>query len=303
MVTGGSSGIGLEIVRALWKKGATVYMASHNEAKMRNVIRKLREDHDTPSGTLDYLQLDLGHLQSVRQCAQVLREKHSRVDLLFNCAAVLTPGEKVTKDGFEIHLGVNALGPYYLTQLCLPMLTTSFKMNPHRPPRVCFVSCAYHTHATSKGFDMRDPSGEHMIRLVPKFFQAYANSKMDAVLMANKFHREYGNDGIIFSSCNPGTINTDINRGMTSYVAVMLGHLASETVMYDAAMGAITPLYAATALETAEEGGGYYVPWARRGMPADAARNEKAQDDSMYQCGSLAVARFFDELIALRMKA
>ena len=65
IVTGGNSGIGLETVRALAGKGATVYMASRNEAKARNALSKLKSDTETRKGHVDFLPLDLGSFESI----------------------------------------------------------------------------------------------------------------------------------------------------------------------------------------------------------------------------------------------
>ena len=76
-------------------------------------------------------------------------------------------------------MAVNALGPYYLTQLLIPLLEASAKKNPARPPRVCFTASIMHRLATRKGFDPQDPSGKQIrFRVLPDFLQAYSNSKV-----------------------------------------------------------------------------------------------------------------------------
>lgn len=260
---------------------------------------KLAKDPDTPRDHVHFLELELGSLRSIEAAVAAFRKKQQRLDLLFHCAAVLDPNGGHTKDGFELHFGVNALGPYYLTRLLVPLLLRSYQQNPVRPPRVCFLSCWHHTQATSKGFDLMDPSGEKMSRIVPAYYQAYANSKMCNVMTACRLNSEYARDGIIFCSCNPGNISTGITRHITNLSSVLVGQLLGQAMLYPADKGAITPLYAATAEETAEEGGLYYVPWARVGEPAAAAKNEDAQNTSTPRLLT-AVIQFFDKLISLR---
>lgn len=191
LVTGGNSGIGLETVRALLKKGAKVYIAARNEAKARNEIAKLLHDNTTHGGAVDFLHLDLASFRSIEQFVRELQRREQRIDLLFNNAGLVMPNsyDQRTAEGYEIHMGVNALGVYYLTMQLVPMLKRSYQHNPDRPPRVCFTSSLAHRAAPMCGFDPQDPSGERMrFRMMPAYMQAYANSKMANILgtyMAN----------------------------------------------------------------------------------------------------------------------
>ena len=70
------------------------------------------------------MELDLGNLASVRTFASSLLAKFDHIDILVNNAGVYVPpeDEAKTKDGFEIHFGVNHLGHFLLTHLLLPRL-------------------------------------------------------------------------------------------------------------------------------------------------------------------------------------
>lgn len=185
IVTGGNSGIGLETVRALLRKGAKVYMAARNEAKARNAFVKLREDTATAAGAVDFLHLDLASFRSIEQFVRDFHRREERLDLLFNNAGLFVPkdhGEK-TSEGYEIHMGANGLGVYYLTQLLIPLLKKSYSLNPARPPRVCFTSSLGHRAAPKCGFDPSDPSGANIrFRMLSREVQAYSNSKMANLL-------------------------------------------------------------------------------------------------------------------------
>lgn len=191
LVTGGNSGIGLETVRALLRKGSKVYMAARNEAKARNEMANLLQDPTTAKGAVDFLHLDLASFRSIEQFVRELGRREQRLDLLFNNAGLVIPnseGQK-TAEGYEIHMGVNALGVYYLTVLLLPLLRISYQHSPTRPPRVCFTSSLAHRAAPSCGFDPTDPSGAHIrFRVLPTYMQAYANSKMAVILGMLRAH-------------------------------------------------------------------------------------------------------------------
>lgn len=60
---------------------------------------------------------DLASLQSIRDFVQNFKEKEDRLDVLINNAGVMQPPQGITRDGFELHLGINHLGHFLLTNL------------------------------------------------------------------------------------------------------------------------------------------------------------------------------------------
>lgn len=103
VVTGASSGLGLEVSRALRAHGAVVVAAVRDPAKVTAA------DH--------VVELDLTSLASVRAGADAVLTAVPRVDLLFNNAGVMATPEARTADGFELQLGTNHLGHFLLTAL------------------------------------------------------------------------------------------------------------------------------------------------------------------------------------------
>ena len=293
IVTGGNSGIGLETVRALLKKHATVYIAARNAETAKAAIDAFQKDPATAAGKVTFLPLDLGSFRSIEAFVRSFQERESRLDLLFNSGGVYFPEARfslllakanlyqlgrVSTEGYEIHVGINALGHYYLTKLLLPLLRASAKASPENPPRVCFTSSHGHTQAV-KGFDPADPSGSHgRGKGLSGGSMAYAYSKMKNILTAYKFHREYDKDGIVFTAVNPGNLRTNIVRSVTGPLRLVANYIVTPLLHYPQEYGAITQLYANTAPETQGDGGAYFVPWARRGEPLPIAKDTTVQD-------------------------
>lgn len=71
LVTGGNTGIGREIVKALVHKNAKVYLAARSPEKAQRVIDELprAEDPEKVGGKVEFLKLDLGDLACVRDSA------------------------------------------------------------------------------------------------------------------------------------------------------------------------------------------------------------------------------------------
>src|SRR5664279_1466757 len=106
LITGATSGVGLEAARAASKAGASLVLAVRNVAKGEAVAASL-------NGPATVLELDLGSLASVRRAAEATPE----VDVLVNNAGCVTTRRQETQDGFECLLGTNALGPFAYTNL------------------------------------------------------------------------------------------------------------------------------------------------------------------------------------------
>lgn len=154
IVTGGNTGVGYETVVALLRKRAKVYLAARNEIKAREAMTELQSRPGTEAGEVEFIYLDLSALRSVKAAAAEFAQRESRLDFLFNSAGIKSAslGEK-TADGYELHLGVNALAPYYFTMQIMPLLLATAKKTPEAPPRVCFTSSSAHCFAPPNSFD------------------------------------------------------------------------------------------------------------------------------------------------------
>lgn len=177
IVTGGNGGIGYETVRHLLRKNAKVYLAARSEVRAKEAIEKLKQENFP--GTVEFLQLDLANLKSIKAFATAFLAKETRLDMLFNSAGVMNPtcGAK-TEDGYELHVGTNSLGHHYLTKLLLPALQANVK-ETGRKARVCFTSSIAHRGASTKGFDPADYVGLSLPpTYLPEASRAYGTSKV-----------------------------------------------------------------------------------------------------------------------------
>jgi retinol dehydrogenase-12 len=105
IVTGGYSGIGYELVKLLYAKNATVYIAGRNEAEGLKALKAIAALHSNSKGRLEFLYLDLSDLNVVKESAQAYLSRESRLDVLCNNAGVMgTPTEEKTAQVFPSSL-------------------------------------------------------------------------------------------------------------------------------------------------------------------------------------------------------
>jgi NAD(P)-dependent dehydrogenase (short-subunit alcohol dehydrogenase family) len=215
LVTGATSGLGVEVARVLGAAGATVVLACRDTERARAVAA-------TVGGDTRVRRLDLADLSSVRTFADDL---DTAVDVLVNNAGVMAVPEGTTLDGFERHLGTNHLGPFALTGLLVGRVRD----------RVVTVSSGLHVLA-------RRPE----LRGRPyRRWSAYARSKLANLLFAHELHRRLVavGSGLVSVAAHPGVAATEGQRRDTSLVGKVLAGGTPQSP----AMGALPLLHAATA--------------------------------------------------------
>jgi NAD(P)-dependent dehydrogenase (short-subunit alcohol dehydrogenase family) len=171
VVTGGGPGLGRVTAGKLAHAGHRVVLVARTQAAAEAAAAEIRARN--PDASVDPRAADLASLASIRAFAAALVDDAGGIDVLFNIASVLqtSPSRRVTADGLEETLAVNALAPFLLTRLLLPAL--------ERPEtaRVVNVSSRLHlpgSRGKPVGFDFGDPQLEHGYN--PD--RAYKNSKL-----------------------------------------------------------------------------------------------------------------------------
>ena len=283
LVTGASSGLGLETARALVARGATVVMACRSRRRGEEARQILLPspaagtDPAIPWGGLDLLDLDLADLASVRSAAAAVADRYGRLDLLISNAGVMAPPRTLTRDGFELQFGTNHLGHFVFTLLLLPLLRQS------PGGRVVHVTSGAQYFGRI-AFD--DLQGERNYDR----WRAYGQSKLANVMTAVELQRrlQAEGSGVLSLAAHPGLARTNLQPASVAMNGSKLEALAyrlMDPLFQSAAMGALPQLFAATALEASPAGhygpdqlGGLRGhPTAVRMAPAvsDAAQRER----------------------------
>ncbi len=272
LVTGATSGLGLETARALAGAGAHVILAARDPQKTVRTIDQIR--HGQPDARLEALHLDLADLASVHQAAEVFAGAHDRLDVLVNNAGVMATPLLLTADGFELQLGTNHLGHFALTGLLLPSLLRAGR------PRVVNVSSIMHWPGRIRLHDLNWQAGYDRNA-------AYSQSKLANLLHARELQRRYDEAGIdaIAVAAHPGWAATHLQTRGPEMVGGWRGQLLAVAMRslnlvfaQDAAIGALPQLYAATAPDV--QPAGFYGPsFAElRGHPTPSPSSSRSKD-------------------------
>jgi NAD(P)-dependent dehydrogenase (short-subunit alcohol dehydrogenase family) len=197
LITGANTGLGFEAARQLAAKGARVLLACRTPEKGRAAVERI--EADVAGARVEFVELDLASLASVRAAAENVSARAQVLDLLINNAGVMALPKQVTVDGFEIHLGVNHLGHFALTGLLLPLLERS------SAARIVTVSSMAHELGR---MDFDDLMWERSYDR----WRAYGRSKLANLLFTYELQRrlKVAHPEIISIACHPGLVDTQL---------------------------------------------------------------------------------------------
>ena len=200
MVTGASSGLGEETVRALSSAGAKVTMVARNSDKLDAAADRIRTS--VPTTDLQTGLVDLADLSSIRSYAEEYLQEAAPIDVLINNAGVMACPFMTTKDGFEMEFGTNHLGHFLLTNLLMPAIRSG------QNPRIINLSSAGHTHSDVSLDDPNFETSEY------NAWESYGRSKSANIHFTREIVRRYG-DVIRSFAVHPGVILTELGRHLT----------------------------------------------------------------------------------------
>ena len=231
IVTGTTSGIGLELVTQLARQSATVICASRNLEKLKITTQKISKK--TSNSNIFYIHLDLTSLESVRNFVKNYFDKFSNLDGLVNNAAVMFPSEERTIDGNELQFSTNFLGHFLLTELLLPLLKKS------KASRIIHTSSVMH----EKGhIDLKDLNFE---KRKYNRFEAYYQSKLAQILYSRHQAKLLNDTEVTVVSIHPGWVQTPLIKHTLPvfFQNVLLYPFLKMSGMVNTWLGAQTTLF------------------------------------------------------------
>ncbi|TVY45666.1 Retinol dehydrogenase [Lachnellula occidentalis] len=272
LITGCSSGLGIETARALATTGATLYLTARDLEKAKKALGDL-----IASPRVHLLELDLNSLASVRACANEFLSKSPTLNIFIANAGIMACPEGRTHDGFETQLGTNHLAHFLLFNLLKPTLLAS--SSPDFNSRAIILTSLAHP---------------------------YCQSKTANLWMANEIDRRYGGEGLHAWAVNPGGINTGIGQHLPQ--EAVEGMIKNEELMKawkSPQQGAATTVWAAVA-KALEGQGGKYLEDCHIGKPENDADGKWGLGYSKWAYDSGAEARLWkksSELVGLNEDA
>lgn len=118
LVTGGSSGIGIAMARALGLAGAKVVLAARRAKELTAAAESLRNEKIQA----DTVEADLDKSDALERTVRSITERGFSPDILINAAGInlRRPFQETSAEEFDRHLAIHLRAPFQLVQLLAP---------------------------------------------------------------------------------------------------------------------------------------------------------------------------------------
>ncbi|MHB1417415.1 MAG: SDR family NAD(P)-dependent oxidoreductase [Chloroflexota bacterium] len=197
VVSGSTSGVGLEAVRRLARGNAHIVMLCRNPEKAERVRQAILAQLDVQ---VDVVVADFRDLAAVRQATAGLKRDYPRIDVLINSAGVHRTSRTTTPAGFETVFCVNHLAPFLLTYLLLDKLKQS------APARIINVNSEGHRFG---GLDLNDLDWKRRLYID---LRSYGAAKTAQLLTTWEFSDRLAGTGVTINAMHPGDVKTNIGE-------------------------------------------------------------------------------------------
>ncbi len=224
LLTGGHSGIGLELSKMLLRDGHHLGLIVRSQKRSEEALAALGT-----SEKIDFFYADLSKAEEVLKVAAEISQKWTSIDGIFNNAGVLLDQAYYSDRGNEMHLEVNTLAPYALTKALKELLDKSDS------PFV--VNTVTGGMANKKSIDI--PELRKPTKFV-KLLGSYMNSKMALVLLMNDLADTWPEVRIVNVDPGPNKTNMTAGSGMPGPLKIIRniffsGPIKGGTKLYNGA--------------------------------------------------------------------
>ncbi|XP_012276143.1 retinol dehydrogenase 13-like isoform X2 [Orussus abietinus] len=200
IITGANSGIGKETTLALAKRKAKVIMACRNMNKCETARREIVLA--TKNKYVYCRECNLESQKSIREFVDLFKKEESKLHILINNAGVMHCPKSYTQEGIEMHMGVNYMGHFLLTNLLLDVLKAS------APSRIINVASVAYKQGKINISDLNNTE-KYDAR------EAFAQSKLALIMFTRELARKLTGTGVTVNAVHPGIAHTEINRNLS----------------------------------------------------------------------------------------
>jgi len=243
LITGATSGVGLETARGLAAMGARLFIHGRDPQKVDATLEDIHSS--TGNDALIPLIADLSSQANIHQMSKIVCQETDNLDVLINNAGAVNMTRQLSPDGIEMTFAVNYLA-YYLLTFCLADLLLASK-----PSRIINVSSSAHGYTGLEVLD--DPMFENDY----EGWQAYSRSKLCELLFTYELASRLDGSGVTVNALHPGFVNSNIGKNNTPEQLATTPLRVSGTLTNQE--GAQTSIYLASSSEVEGVSGKYFV--------------------------------------------
>lgn len=199
LITGATSGIGLETARLFAAKGATLICCNRSQEKSAHLTNELKEKYGTPVETI---LADFSSMESTKACAATILAMERPIDIYIFNAGVYFTKKTFTADGLEVVFQVN-----HLSAFCLNYLLKE-KIRRENRARIIFVNSEGHRFALG-GVHIDDLAWR---RHIYTGLKSYGAAKTAQILVMRKFEQYFSGTSVTVNAMHPGNVRSHMGE-------------------------------------------------------------------------------------------
>lgn len=197
VISGATSGVGLEAVKALAAGGADIVMVVRNENKAKTVQAAVEKEYGV---SVDYILADFSDLNTVEKAAKTILQKYERIHVLINSAGMHSTRRVLNKEGVEMVFCVNHLATFLLTSLLLE------RMKMSAPSRIIQVNSEGHRFNGLRADDL------NWEKRIYTGLRSYGASKTAQLMTVRQLAENLEGTGVTVNAMHPGEVRTNIGN-------------------------------------------------------------------------------------------
>lgn len=198
IVTGANTGMGKQTALDFARRNARVIVAGRNEDSGIKAVQEIVRE--TMNTNVVFKKVDLASFASIRSFADVIKNEEEQVDILVNNAGVFMLPLRRSADGVEMHLAVNYLGHFLLTNLLLDHIK--------KAPSARIVNIAADIPTWINGLNFDDINSKKSYNRVLAVIQ----SKQALLLYTKSLASRLKGTGVTVNSVHPGIVRNEFGR-------------------------------------------------------------------------------------------
>lgn len=259
LVTGGTAGVGLSIVKALANDNWQVHFIGRNEKKGKEIESEVR---GTGKGKAVFIKQDLSKVREVQQLARKLLTQLPSLNLLVNVAGVVLPKRQETEEGVEKTFAIGYLSAFIFSTTLAPLLAKS------SPSRIANVGGSP-SQILKTRLDFDD------LNLTKKYsgIQAAFGTVHAKTVLTSILSEKYADKGIDVNSFHPGLVKSDLGRSFPFPISLVF-KLGQPIMSKESKTG----IYVCTAPELTGKSGFLFKKKKRIDLPFTPAYQQQLWD-------------------------
>jgi len=198
IITGANTGLGFAVAKSLANQKVHEILVCRNSERAEKVKSEIEKA--VTGANIDVMICDLGSMKSIHSFIRRFQETYSKLDILYNNAAVMKRKRTLTEDGFETMFQINYLAPVILVRSLFNFLKKGIEpqiINNGRP-------------AENLRLDLDDLQFEKSYHMYHSFFK----TKLCLLFASLEFSRRFEKDGISVYMGEPGPFKSDLVRDL-----------------------------------------------------------------------------------------